>query len=212
MRNKIKQFILALMFTSLPCQICMGAGSLSQNIITIVPAAISITGDSSAILSGTINPETGTNSGISSIFALKTNGTDSNYDLVVQSSVITTGGISQSGYVVIDPGGAYLILGNNNPALYPTTASINNIKTNPTSGGNPNAIAYFVSASTSLQGWAFKKDPTYGDCLRIYLGTNQQGKITQSVLGNPLENTYNFAEEKPGIYQATITMSAFRKP
>lgn len=190
-----------------------GASTLSQSMITTSPPAVNVAAINSSLASGTITPSTGNLTPLQGQFQLQTNGLDSNYDYVLQSAVSTTGGVS-SNALFVSGSTPYIILGNNNIALMPTTASIANIKSSPTQGGNPNAIAYPTNVSVSnLQSATLTNSATYGGYyFKILTGTNQNGTMSQSVSPTPLSNTYYVGEDRPGTYQAVLTMSAFRKP
>ncbi len=193
---------------------CWGATTFQQTITTTVPAAVNVTAINTSLAQGTINPATGVSTSPAASFRLQTNGTDTNYTYVVQSSLLTTGGTNTNAYAQIASQG-YILLGNNSPAKYPSVAAVNNIKTgSPIASSNANVIAYPVTNTlTNLASATLTNNPTYGGlCYIITTGTSKNGTLVQTIGSNPLTNTYSITNDRAGVYQAVITFSANRNP
>ncbi len=117
-----------------------GYAEAEQALQTSVQPAVSIIKSDASIENLGANPEQGTHSGFRTIFNLETNGTDDDYDFLIESSILTSGG-TVSAY------------GNNGCILFghtlatPTMEAIDNAK----AGGNNNAnvIAYPVTIETT---------------------------------------------------------------
>lgn len=185
-----------------------------QTIQTTVPAAVNVTAINPSLAQGTINAQTGISSSPAASFRLQTNGADTNYDYVVTANVLATGGTNVNAYAQISTQ-PYIILGNNSPTLYPTTAATNNIKGgSPTAANNANAIAYPITNTlTNLSSATLTTNATYGGlCFIVKTGTSRNGTIVQTVGASPLANTYSFLNDTAGVYQAVVTFSANRKP
>lgn len=192
---------------------CWAYAEFQQTIVTTVPAATEITAINIPLSKGTINPETGNNSGLYADFELKTNGVDADYDYVITATLLTTGGVSVNAYSQ-NGGLPYILLGNNSASLYPTSAAVNNIQGGaPAAPQNPNVIAYPVSTSVSgLNSATFTTVPAYGGlCFIVTTGSSQQGTASQAISTVPLANTYSYADSS-GTYESIVTFSAYRKP
>lgn len=203
-----------LVLYALLIQCCYAATNFQQTITTTVPAAVNVTAINTAAAQGTINPSTGNSSSPAASFRLQTNGTDANYTYVMQASLLTTGGTNVNAYAQVSSQG-YILLGNNSPSLYPTTAAVNNIKGGtPSAAGNPNVIAYPVTNTLNNLGSAtLTNNPAYGGlCYIITKGTSSDGTIAQTLGAAPLANTYSLNNDRAGIYQAVVTFSANRNP
>lgn len=193
---------------------CYCATTFQQTITTTIPAAVNITAINTSAAQGTIDAATGISSSPAASFRLQTNGTDSNYTYVVQSTLLTSGGTSVNAYAQISSQG-YILLGNNSPALYPTTTAVNNIKSGtPSAANNANVIAYPVSNTlTNLASATLTNNPTYGGlCYIVTTGTSKNGTLVQTVGSSPLANTYSLTNDRAGIYQAVVTFTANRNP
>ncbi len=208
---KTSAILFCLLITALRCY---SATTFQQTIRTTVPAAVNVTAINIPAAQGTINPSTGISSSPAASFNLQTNGADTNYTYVIQSSLLTTGGTSVNAYAQIAAQG-YILLGNNSPAKYPTTNAVNNIKNGtPTASNNANVIAYPINNTlNNLNSAVLTNNPTYGGlCYIVKTGTSKNGTIIQTVGSTPLSNTYSIVNDRAGIYQATITFSANRNP
>lgn len=193
---------------------CFGATTFQQTLTTTVPAAVSVTAINTSASQGTIEPAAGISSSPAASFRLQTNGADSNYTYVVQSSLLTAGGTSVNAYAQIASNG-YILLGNNSPALYPAAAAVNNIKSGtPSAANNANVIAYPITNTlTNLSSAALTNNPAYGGlCYIIQTGTSRNGTLVQTVGSTPLANTYSITNDRAGVYQAVVTFSANRNP
>lgn len=196
----------------MPC--CYGATTFQQTIKTTVPAAVNVTTINTSAAQGTINPASGVSSSPAASFRLQTNGADTNYTYVVQSSVLTTGGTNVNAYAQIGANG-YILLGNNSPTLYPTTSAVNNIKSGtPTASNNANVIAYpLTNTLNNLASATLTNNAAYGGlCYIVKTGTSKDGTLVQTVGANPLANTYSLTNDRAGVYQAVVTFSAIRNP
>lgn len=180
-----------------------GYTDAEQSLQTTVQPAISITKSEASIENLNANPEKGTHSGFSSIFNLKTNGTDDDYDFLVESSILTSGG-------------AVSAYGNNGCLLFghtlemPTEAAIENAK----SGGsnNANVIAYPVTIqATSPFTASFDSGNSRGACYVVKVNGGDEGTVTHSVQGVPISGTYNVGQDQAGIYQAVVMFTAYSK-
>ena len=191
---------------------CRASCTLNQSLITNIPSAIEISNVSSTT-SGTISPETGQNSGVGARFKLKTNSDDTLYDYIVEAKVATQGGTEENAFGMISST-PFLIFGNSTLNDFPTISAINNIKTSPTQGNNPNAIAYPISANVeSLQQVQFANSPEYGGYhFKVSVGDFQEGFVRQTVGTMPISGSYFYGEDKPGVYQVVLKFTAFRKP
>lgn len=213
MKTRYIKLSLVLVFGFAPLLPSWGASTLSQTMITTCPPAVNVTAINPSLASGTIDPNTGNNTGLQGQFQLQTNGADSNYNYVLQATVATTGGVNTNA-LFVSGSTPYIIMGNNNLALMPTVAAIANIKSSPTQGGNPNSIAYPTNVGvTNLQSATLTNNATYGGYYyKILTGASQNGTAAQSVSSAPLANTYYVGEDRPGTYQAVLTFSALRLP
>lgn len=185
-----------------------------QTIATTVPPAVNVTSLNPSQAQGTINAQTGNSSSPSVSFQIQTNGTDANYTYVVQSTLLTTGGVNVNAYSQIGAQG-YLMLGNNNPTLYPTAVGVTNITAGtPAPALNPNVIAYPITNSlNNLSSATLSTNVLYGGLYYlIKTGTSQNGTITQTLGAAPLGNTYSIQNDRAGTYQAVLTFTANRNP
>lgn len=203
-----------LILSSLTAQCCYGATTFQQQITTTVPAAVNITAINTAAAQGTIDAQTGNSSSPAASFRLQTNGTDAKYTYVVQASLLSAGGSGVNAYAQISSQG-YILLGNNSPSMYPTTAAINNIKSGtPTASNNANVIAYPVTNTLNNLGSAtLTNNAAYGGlCYIITTGTSSNGTLIQTLGAAPLSNTYSISNDRAGVYQAVVTFTANRNP
>lgn len=174
-----------------------------QSLDTTVQPAVSILKSDASIENLGANPEKGTHSGFSSIFDIKTNGTDEDYDFLIESSILTSNG-------------TVVAYGNNGCILFghilatPTMAAIENAKL----GGNNNAnvIAYPVTVQTTNPFTAsFDSGNSKGACYVIKVNGGTEGTVTHLVGGTPISGTYSVGQDQAGTYQATVTLSAVSK-
>ncbi len=194
--------------------VCYSATTFQQTLTTTVPAAVNITAVNTALATGTINAAGGNSSSPAASFRLQTNGADSNYTYVVQAKLLTTTNTQTNAYAQIGAQG-YILLGNNSPSNYPTAAAINNITGgNPTATNNANVIAYpITNALNNLSSITLTNLPAYGGlCYKVTTGNSKDGTLTQTLGSTPLLNTYSITNDRAGVYQAIVTLSANRNP
>lgn len=188
-----------------------GATEYYQNIRKTVEPIVEI-----AVLpsqnGGIINAQNGSLTPIGAKFSLVTNSNDNDYDFVLQANVKAEGDRDTGAYFENNSMG-YIILANT--IHKPSGISIENIKNNPSrSSDNPNAIAYPLSTiSPGAKGVNLRSSSHYGGYYyEINKGDNQFFTVNQTVSGSPLANTYSFESDRPGMYEAVVTFSAYRKP
>lgn len=193
---------------------CFGATTFQHTLKTTVPAAVNVTAINTSAAIGTIDASTGNSSSPSASFRLQTNGADTNYTYVVQAKLLVSGGAQQNAYAQVG-GQGYILLGNNAPAKYPTSAAVSNITGgSPVAANNENVIAYPITNTlTNLASATLTNNPTYGGlCYIVTTGTSKDGTLKQTVGAVPLGNTYSFFNDKAGVYQAVVTFTANRNP
>ena len=168
-----------------------------------VPPAVSITKSASSVEGGTIDPSTGVNSGVNSIFTIETNGDDSDYDFYISSTFPINGAVC-SGY----DGNGNIMFGN--LTVLPTEEAVADAIAGGTN--NANVISYPVTITTSGE---MAVSPTvhspYGNCYKLLLNGDQEGTLTHTVGPTPVTNTYILSQDAAGTYQATITFTAVAK-
>ncbi len=188
-----------------------GATECCQNIRRIVEPVVEITTLPSQS-GGVITSGNGLLAPTSVKFSLMTNSDDNDYDFVLQASVKTSGNGNVNAYFENNSSG-YIVLANalNKPSLQ----SVENIKNlSSRASDNPNAIAYLLSTTGSgRDGVSLKTSGNYGGYYyEINKGDNQLFTVSQTASGLPLRNTYSFESDRAGVYEATITFSAYKRP
>ncbi len=180
-----------------------GYTETEQSLQTTVQPAVSIIKSDASIENLSANPEQGTHSGFRTIFNLETNGTDDDYDFLIESSILTSGG-TVSAY------------GNNGCILFghtlatPTLDAIDNAK----AGGNNNAnvIAYpVIIETTNPFTSAFDGGNSKGACYVVKVNGGDKGTVTHTVSGIPISGTYSVGQDQAGTYQATVTFTSYSK-
>lgn len=175
-----------------------------QSVDTTVQPAVAIEKQSSSIETGSVNPQTGVSTGLSSIFSVQTNGTDDNYDFIITSKILTDSD-SVSAY---GQDGSLLFA---HTLAAPTLSAIEDAK----AGGsnNKNVIAYPVTAvGTDPITVEFEQDyGIYGDCYVVKVNNGTEGTVTHTVGQNPIAGTYNIGQDQAGTYQAVVTFTAVAK-
>ena len=180
------------------------ATQVEQRVLSSVQPAVSIEKSATSVESGNVNPQTGViDKVLSSVFTLQTNGTDSDYDFIITSSIAAEGG-SVSAYA---ENGALLF---GNISQYPTAAAITDAK----SGGsnNKNVIAYQVTANVTTPMTIEYKNGygKYGDCYVIKVNESNGGSITHILNQNPMPGSYSI-QDQSGTYKSTVTFTAVSK-
>lgn len=181
-----------------------GYAEAEQPISTAVQPSVSIEKQSTSIEAATADAQTGTHTGLQSVFSIQTNGDDEDYDFIVTSKILTEGG-EVSAY------------GNNGCILFgntfttPTAEAIENAK----NGGNmnKNVIAYPVTtAITEPMTVDFEQNyGLYGDCYVVKVNGGSEGTLTHTVGQTPVSGTYNIGQDPAGTYQTVVTFTAISK-
>ena len=176
---------------------------LPQRLGAEVDPTVSITKSMSSVETGTINVETGANSGVLCVFNISTNGDDDDYDFYL-SSTFPIDGEARSAY----DGNGNIIFGNvSNP---PSEAAV----TNAIAGGtnNKNVIMYPVTVTVgNPMTVSTTTHATYGNCYKVLLNGAQEGSLTHTVGAAPVTNTYILSQDASGTYRATVTLTAIAK-
>ena len=181
-----------------------GYAEAEQSVQTTVQPSVAISKQSSSIDLGSINPTTGASTGLNTVFSIQTNGSDDDYDFVVQATIpVEEGLVSAYGN---DGCLLFANIGNS-----PTAEAIENAK----SGGNnnKNVIAYPVTVTTSepMTSEFQKNYGLYGDCYVIKINNSSKGTVTHIVGQTPVQGTYNVGQDQAGTYQATVMFTAYSK-
>lgn len=204
--NKTKSLkLLILMITVLTCTVkAYGYAEAEQSVQTTVQPAVTIEKQSSSIENTEANAQTGTHTGLRSVFSLQTNGNDNDYDFIMTSRILTSDG-DVSAY-----GNNGCILFGNTLAT-PTLDAIENAKL----GGNQNknVIAYPVTVNvTNPLTYTFENNSSqYGDCYVIKVNDSTEGTVTHTVGQSPIAGTYNIGQDQAGTYQTVVTFTAVSK-
>ena len=180
-----------------------GYAEVEQSVTTDVQPSVAISKITSRE-TGSINPATGVNTGLSASFNLQTNGSDEDYDFIVTSSILSMDGGEVSAY-----GQNGCLLFGNTTSL-PTVTAIENART----GGsdNRNVIAYPLTMGiTSPMSVDFTSSAQYGECWVVKVNNTMEGTLTQTVGQNPFGNTYSVGQDEAGAYRATVTFTAVSK-
>ena len=181
-----------------------GYSEAEQSIQTTVQPAVAIEKLSSSIENGTVNPQTGVHTGLKSVFSLKTNGNDDDYDFIINSRIITEDG-EVSAY------------GQNGSILFahtlalPSQSAIEDAKIG--GNNNKNVIAYPVSAvvTTPMEVNYQSNFSNYGDCYVVKVNSATDGTVTHTVNPNPVSGTYNITQDQAGTYKSTVYFTAVSK-
>lgn len=181
-----------------------GYSEAEQSIQTTVQPAVSVEKLSSSIENSKVDAQTGTHTGLRSVFSLKTNGNDNSYDFIISSRIKTLDG-EVSAY------------GNNGQILFahtlamPTQSDVENAKMG--GNNNKNVIAYPVSAATDepITVDYHKNYGVYGDCYVVKINSAQKRTVTHSVNTTPVSGSYSIGQDQAGDYQATVYFTAVSK-
>lgn len=176
---------------------------ITQVLHASIQPSVSISKTAASVEGGAIDPVTGNNSGVKSVFSIVTNGNDSDYDFYL-SSTFPIDGDARSAY----DGSGNIIFGN--LSHLPTEEAVNNALTSGTN--NPNVILYPVTVVTSDPlTVASTTHATYGNCYKVTLHDAQEGTLTHTIGTTPVTNTYILSQDAEGSYQATVTFTAVAK-
>lgn len=211
-KSIINTIISLLIFLASPK--AFGLAEFQQTIRLNVPPAVNVLSLNPSASTGTIAPQTGNSSSPAATFSLQSNGRDANYNYVVSAKLLTTGGTFVNAYSQ-NNSQPYILLGNNTPANYPTTASVSNITGgSPIASQNANVIAYPITNTlNNLNSVNFVNNPAYGGlCFVATTGNSQRGNLTQTLGTTPLSGTYSINNDLAGTYQAVVTFTANRRP
>lgn len=204
MKNKTLKLLFLIMAVSFGTVKSYGYAEAEQSVQTTVQPSVAISKQSSSIDLGSINPTTGASTGLNTVFSIQTNGSDDDYDFVVQATIpVEEGLVSAYGN---DGCLLFANIGNS-----PTAEAIENAK----SGGNnnKNVIAYPVTVTTSepMTSEFQKNYGLYGDCYVIKINNSSNGTVTHIVGQTPVQGTYNVGQDQAGTYQATVMFTAYSK-
>lgn len=204
MKNKTLKLLFLIMAVSFGTVKSYGYAEAEQSVQTTVQPSVAISKQSSSIDLGSINPTTGASTGLNTVFSIQTNGSDDDYDFVVQATIpVEEGLVSAYGN---DGCLLFANIGNS-----PTAEAIENAK----SGGNnnKNVIAYPVTVTTSepMTSEFQKNYGLYGDCYVIKINNSSKGTVTHIVGQTPVQGTYNVGQDQAGTYQATVMFTAYSK-
>lgn len=205
MNRRILSKLFILLIAAVPTVgISYGYSEAEQSIQTTVQPAVAIEKLSSSVETGTVNPQTGVHTGLKSVFSIKTNGTDDDYDFIVTSSINTENGeVSAYGQ-----DGAILFA---HTLTLPTESAAEDAK----NGGNNNrnVIAYPVSAViTNPMEVSYRSNyGTHGDCWVVKVNSETDGTLTHTVSPNPVSGTYNITQDQAGTYKSVVYFTAVSK-
>ena len=203
-KYKITKFLVLIITAAFAAAEAYGYAEAEQSISTTVQPSVAIEKQTTSIEAATADAQTGTHTGLQSVFSIQTNGNDEDYDFIVTSKILTDGG-EVSAY------------GNNGSILFgntfttPTAEAIENAK----AGGNQNknVIAYPVTAViTEPMTVGFEQNyGLYGDCYVVKVNGGGEGTLTHTVGQTPVSGTYNIGQDPAGTYQTVVTFSAVSK-
>ena len=206
MKKNILISLILLITATVVAEKAYGYAEAEQALQTSVQPTVTIEKQTASIENAVANGKTGTHSGLQSVFNIKTNGNDDNYDFIITSSILHDGG-TVSAY---GSNGSLLFV---NTLSSPTSESIENARI----GGdnNRNVIAYPVDISTTSPITAdFKQNySVYGNCYVIKVNSSDgaDGTVTHIVGQTPVQGTYSVGQDQAGTYQATVTFTAYSK-
>ena len=90
-KRNISKLLIFLMTASLGAVKVYGYAEAEQSVLTDVQPAVAIEKQTSSIENASANGETGAHTGLQSVFSIQTNGTDSDYDFIITSKILTDG-------------------------------------------------------------------------------------------------------------------------
>ena len=204
MKNRTLKLLFLIMAVSFGTVKSYGYAEAEQSLQTAVQPSVAISKLSSSIDLGSINPTTGASTGLNTVFSIQTNGSDDDYDFVVQATIPV-----EEGLVSAYGNEGFLLFANIGNS--PTAEAIENAK----NGGsnNKNVIAYPVTVTTSepMTSEFQKNYGLYGDCYVIKINSSSNGTVTHIVGQTPISGTYNVGQDQAGIYQAVVMFTAYSK-
>lgn len=157
----------------------------------------------SAKESGFINAYNGSHEGMNASFLLQTNGTDDDYDFIVNSTLT----ISEGTYSGFSKNGNLLFINTN---ARPTVEAVNDAIQEGSK--NPNVIVYpFEVEVTSPMTAEYGTHSTQGNCYMIKVNNQSEGTINQIVKGSAVTGTYNLGIDQAGPYQAVVYITTVSK-
>ena len=153
--------------------------------------------------SGHINAANGIHEGMYATFLLQTNGTDEDYDFIINSN-LTIGDGTYSG---LSKNGNLLFINTN---VLPTVDAVNDALQE--GNKNPNVIVYpFDVTVTSPMSVSYGLHSTEGSCYMIKVNNQYEGTINQIVEGTAVPGTYNLGVDQAGPYQAVVYITTVSK-
>ena len=204
MKNRTLKLLFLIIAISFGIVKSYGYAEAEQSLKTAVQPSVAISKQSSSIDLGSINPTTGVSTGLNTVFSIQTNGSDDDYDFVVQATIPV-----EEGLVSAYGNDGCLLFANIGKS--PTAEAIENAK----NGGsnNKNVIAYPVTVTTSepMTSEFQKNYGLYGDCYVIKINGSSNGTVTHIVGQTPISGTYNVGQDQAGIYQSVVMFTAYSK-
>ena len=202
--NRIYKLIVLILFATSVATRAYGYAEAEQSLETAVQPTVSIVKDAKSVETADVQATDGVHSGLNTIFDLSTNGTDTDYDFIMSSSITTASGNVS----------AYTTDGNiifAHSTVFPTDEAINNAK----NGGynNQNVIVYSTSVETVSPMTAdfSSGDTTYGNCYVIKLNGASEGTVNHKIGTTPIAGSYNVGQDQAGSYKATVQFTAYTK-
>lgn len=178
------------------------ATSATQTLSCTLGAYVNITPDNTAVLSGTIDPDTGNlSNALTSKFDVQLNSPQTLYLRAnANSSTTTEKAFFQNGANI------YVVLAN--IGNKPTVAAITDAKAaTPVAANNANVIAYNVTGVVMTG--ATTSAPTYNATSNQYeiSGLPGTSKATTTIASTAVPTTYSYVDTA-GTYQAIVTLSS----
>ena len=172
-------------------------------VVTNVPYTASLTKKSSNN-SASVNPATGTHTGLSTVFTLQTNGGDEHFDYIINS------------YIDID-GDRVSAFGNDGRLLFahetrlPSSTAVENARTGSDSSKNVFAYPSSVTTTGGMTSSFHTNYKEYGNCFVILANDSESGDVTHTVSGTPCTGTYEVGLDESGSYKSVIQFTITSK-
>lgn len=182
-----------------------GYTEVEQAVVLSVQPAVALERTSSASESGSIDPLTGQNSGISASFSIEVNGTDENYDFIVGSTITTLEGSASA----FTKDGSLIFA---NTSSLPSSTAVEDARNH--GSDNRNVIVYPVGSMTITSPMTIQFEPgnaTYGNCYKVKVNNASEGTLNQTIGTSAVPGTYNMAQDEAGSYQVTVFFTAVSK-